>query len=318
MEDPLKVLGLSPGCTLADVRERYRVLCVKYHPDKNTGQEETFKAISEAYRRLRSEPLLLSTSVSGGPVSYLDGIVELDLKDFYYASERAIKVQRTHLCEACSGTGSKNGQAGVCKSCGGEGTIESSALFILGTDGTCQVCKGTGIVGDPCPVCRGEKKIEESVQASFRATLHVYYKRCALIPGFGNGRSDGTYEDLMVKVSIKEDPYVIIESNYFKVCVNITPSQRAIGDHCILDIFGRKVPYVIRPGESETYVTDGIRPGFSRTVRVIFKEYVPMDVRETAELYERAKQIEKKSFSAFGSKVPTSSWEPGTQPRQPT
>lgn len=46
-----KVLGLRKGASEEDIRKAYRRLALLYHPDRNkeTGAEETFKEINEAY-----------------------------------------------------------------------------------------------------------------------------------------------------------------------------------------------------------------------------------------------------------------------------
>ncbi|TFY61609.1 hypothetical protein EVG20_g6991 [Dentipellis fragilis] len=46
--DHYKTLGLSRGCTEADIKKSYRQAALKHHPDKG-GNEETFKRVLEAY-----------------------------------------------------------------------------------------------------------------------------------------------------------------------------------------------------------------------------------------------------------------------------
>jgi molecular chaperone DnaJ len=48
-----KILGVSEGATLDEVKKAYRNLALKYHPDRNTSNkkeaEERFKEVGEAY-----------------------------------------------------------------------------------------------------------------------------------------------------------------------------------------------------------------------------------------------------------------------------
>jgi molecular chaperone DnaJ len=47
-----RILNLKPEATQAEIKKAYRLLAVKYHPDKNDGDsssEERFKEIAEAY-----------------------------------------------------------------------------------------------------------------------------------------------------------------------------------------------------------------------------------------------------------------------------
>ena len=51
-KDYYKVLDLDRGASDAEIKKAYRKLAMKYHPDRNKGDEaaeERFKDISEAY-----------------------------------------------------------------------------------------------------------------------------------------------------------------------------------------------------------------------------------------------------------------------------
>ncbi|RWS18816.1 DnaJ-like protein, partial [Leptotrombidium deliense] len=48
-------LQVSTNCTLDDLRSSYKILALKYHPDKNPNEGERFKLISQAYKVL-SDP----------------------------------------------------------------------------------------------------------------------------------------------------------------------------------------------------------------------------------------------------------------------
>ena len=54
-KDYYEMLGVEPGAGEAEIKTAYRRLARKYHPDvsKESGAEETFKAINEAYEALR-------------------------------------------------------------------------------------------------------------------------------------------------------------------------------------------------------------------------------------------------------------------------
>lgn len=54
-KDYYKILEISFGCTNEDIKKSYRQLALKYHPDRNAGNElyeEKFKLITEAYETL--------------------------------------------------------------------------------------------------------------------------------------------------------------------------------------------------------------------------------------------------------------------------
>lgn len=50
--DPFALLGLEPGATLAEVRERFHALALEHHPDRG-GDAERMRALIEAYDQAR-------------------------------------------------------------------------------------------------------------------------------------------------------------------------------------------------------------------------------------------------------------------------
>lgn len=46
--NPYEVLNLDPGATVAEIKKQYRLLSLKYHPDKG-GDEVMFMRIAKAY-----------------------------------------------------------------------------------------------------------------------------------------------------------------------------------------------------------------------------------------------------------------------------
>ena len=58
MSDYYEVLGLKKGASSGDIKKAYRKLALKYHPDRNAGDQEAekkFKKISEAYAVLSDD-----------------------------------------------------------------------------------------------------------------------------------------------------------------------------------------------------------------------------------------------------------------------
>lgn len=54
-QDYYTILGIQKGASKDEVKKAFRKLAAKYHPDKQTGDEEKFKEISEAYSVLGDE-----------------------------------------------------------------------------------------------------------------------------------------------------------------------------------------------------------------------------------------------------------------------
>ena len=49
------ILGVQAGASQKEIKNAYRQLSLKYHPDRNKGDGEAFKKVTEAYQQLRSE-----------------------------------------------------------------------------------------------------------------------------------------------------------------------------------------------------------------------------------------------------------------------
>ena len=57
IEDPYKVLGLTPDASDEDVKRAYRALAKKYHPDLNPGDQEAARKMQEvnsAYEQIKN------------------------------------------------------------------------------------------------------------------------------------------------------------------------------------------------------------------------------------------------------------------------
>ncbi len=57
MTDPYKVLGVSPDASDEEIKQAYRRLAKKYHPDLNPGDEEAarrMQEVNEAYEQIKN------------------------------------------------------------------------------------------------------------------------------------------------------------------------------------------------------------------------------------------------------------------------
>lgn len=58
-ENPYQTLGVSPSASVAEIKQAYRVLIMRYHPDQNQGDAaavEKFRKVQEAYELLTRPP----------------------------------------------------------------------------------------------------------------------------------------------------------------------------------------------------------------------------------------------------------------------
>ena len=72
IEDPYKILGVSPNATDDEIKQAYRRLAKQYHPDRNPGDEEAAKKmqqINAAYEQIKN-PVASGQSGYGGYSQY--------------------------------------------------------------------------------------------------------------------------------------------------------------------------------------------------------------------------------------------------------
>lgn len=73
--DPYAVLGIPRGASAAEVKQAYRRLAMRYHPDRNPGDkraEESFKAVKAAYEQLTKAPAPAQERASSGLAADLE------------------------------------------------------------------------------------------------------------------------------------------------------------------------------------------------------------------------------------------------------
>ena len=69
MSDPYKVLGVSPDATDEQIKQAYRRLAKKYHPDLNPGDEaaaEKMQQINAAYEQIKNPEKATQSNPYGG------------------------------------------------------------------------------------------------------------------------------------------------------------------------------------------------------------------------------------------------------------
>jgi len=70
IDDPYKVLGVSPDATDDEIKQAYRALAKKYHPDRNPGDQQAAKKMQEinaAYEQIKNPEKFRGASGYGDP-----------------------------------------------------------------------------------------------------------------------------------------------------------------------------------------------------------------------------------------------------------
>ncbi len=220
--DYYEVLGLSRSASADEIRQAYRGLAKKLHPDinKSPDAEERFKEINEAYAVLSDENRRSSydrfghSGVQGMPMDFdfsfsdifedffgfgmgmgsrrnrnaprrganLRYDLHLEFEQAVFGLEKELEFERMETCSVCSGSGAEPGTS----------------------PSRCQTCNGTGeirqvrqtILGSmvnvtTCPACRGNGEVVDSPckKCSGQGLERVTIKRTIAVPA---GVDDGT------------------------------------------------------------------------------------------------------------------------------
>ncbi len=264
--DYYEVLGLSKSATPEEIKKAYRKMALKYHPDKNPGDDDAehkFKEAAEAYEVLSNpekkqrydqfghagvggaagggfggggmsmEDIFenfgdIFGSAFGGGFGGFGGFsgfggsrrggrrttkgsnlrvkVKLTLEEIAKGVTKKIKVNKYVGCDACSGTGAKDGSSyTTCSTCRGSGQVTQVTNTFLGqmqTASTCPTCGGEGkVITNKCDKCYGEGIVKDTEVISLDIPAGVGEGMQMSVAGKGNAaRRGGINGDLIVVI----------------------------------------------------------------------------------------------------------------------
>jgi len=203
-QDYYELLGVPRRATLKEIRQVYRKLARKYHPDLNPGDksaEEKFKQIQEAYdvlsdskkRQMYDQFGFYAENYQGGPPPGTDagpGEMHFDFGgfDFGGAGGTSFRDLFSQFFRGAGGEAAHEAQPGSDLEYQIEigfweavrGAVKKLTITRLDT---CAECRGTGAVGGAqqmCTVCGGSGR---TTQTSGRLRFNITCTRCG-----GSGR----------------------------------------------------------------------------------------------------------------------------------
>lgn len=197
MTDYYSILNISKQASQSEVKQAYKKLALKYHPDKQNGDTAQFQKIQEAYDTL-CDPIKRQKYDGGGegihfqPTHTFNSFFnfhfnqqtvkkansvytcKITLEDVYFGTIKKIKVKRYVLCTTCTDT---------CEICNGRGSKKIQHSFgpvVQVSETVCHACQGRGWkLGVKCSscTCTENKKVEEKI---FEIVIN---------PGIENGKT---------------------------------------------------------------------------------------------------------------------------------
>lgn len=223
-KDYYQILGLEKGASKEDVKKAFRKMAAKYHPDKQTGDEEKYKEVTEAYAVLGDDKKKAEYDTYGHAFNNSGGggFGGFNWADFAQQgggfNAGGFEFDISDIFENFGFGGGRRPERGRDVSIDINLTFNESIFgvtrkVLLTKNNTCTFCEGSGAKAGTekvsCTTCGGNGKIREtrqSVMGSFstvrecsdcRGTGKIPKEKCEHCSGAGVAR---TQEEISIKV----------------------------------------------------------------------------------------------------------------------
>ena len=280
MKDPYEVLNIKQGATKEEIKDAYKKLALKWHPDRhqdNPEAEEKFKEINAAYQLVKDgnydpnanqnfnpfqniNDIFNSTFNSGGFPFY--NVWEnnnhqqirrtnlfISLKEAKHGVKKKIRVTDYNQCPSCNGAGIEILDE-ACNKCKGSGFIRKMAGPVT-ISSPCNNCRGTGKkTGNVCKACSGQGKIrniedvEIDVPAGIRMSSQLKIK-----------------DNLIVQIQFKNDEDIKL----------IHPETGTVTSELKVDlktaVLGGSLPVETLDGQKNIKINPGMQPNTKISIK---------------------------------------------------
>ncbi|KUH38301.1 MULTISPECIES: molecular chaperone DnaJ [Streptomyces] len=211
-----------------------------------------------------------------------------------------LRMSSQQPCQACSGTGDKNGTPRVCPTCVGTGQVSRGGSGSFSLTDPCVDCKGRGLIAqDPCDVCHGSGRAKSSRTMQVRIPAGVSDGQRIRLRGKGApGERGGPAGDLYVIVHVDSHPVFGRKGDNLTVTVPVSFAEAALGGEIRVPTLGGpavtlKIPAgtpngrTMRARGKGAVRKDGTRGDLLVTVEVAVPEGLSAEAREALEAYRR-------------------------------
>jgi molecular chaperone DnaJ len=256
-KDYYNILGVGRNASDKEIKQAFRKLARKYHPDVNPGDksaEEKFKQVSEAYEVLSDADKRKKYDQFGDQWQYADqfskaggqrsGYQNYDFSDIFKGGgqSQSFNFDSGDLGSIFGdlfGGGRSKRQSRPRRGQDIESAVEvtleeaysgSSRLLSMQNDEACPTCRGTGRIQNAlCSTCQGrgtvrqEKRIEVKIPAGVKTGSRI---RIAGKGGEGHGGANG---DLYLAVTVKPHPVFERQENDLLVNIEVPLTTAVLG-----------------------------------------------------------------------------------------
>jgi molecular chaperone DnaJ len=247
-KDYYSILGLSRSASEKEIKQSFRRLARKYHPDVNPGDktaEEKFKQISEAYEVLSDKDKRKKYDRFGDKWQYADQFgggggrgttyQNFDFSDIFGGGSQTYTTYGGGGYDSLldellrgSGAGSRTRRPQPRRGRDFQHPVEvtleeafsgSSRLLSLQDEEVCSTCHGSGRIQNAlCSVCQGRGSVSKTKRIEVKIPAGVKSGSRVRIAGKGGEGRGGARGDLYLAVSIK--PHKLFERQGDDLLVN--------------------------------------------------------------------------------------------------
>ena len=223
-KDYYSILGVSRNASEQEIKQAYRKLARKHHPDVNPGNKEAeakFKEINEAHEVLSNKEKRQKYDQFGDQWQYADQFRQAQQETPFWDFSQSGGAQRFHFEEADLGSlfgnlfgGSRSRRVRPRRGQDIEHPVEvtleeayhgTKRTIALQTEEACSGCNGTGRIQNlPCSICRGSGAVSRIKRIEVKIPTGVKDGSRVRIAGKGGpGYAGGTPGNLYLLVSVK-------------------------------------------------------------------------------------------------------------------
>jgi molecular chaperone DnaJ len=292
-KDYYAILGVDKKASKEEIKKAFHKLAHKFHPDKNQGDSEKFKEVSEAYAILGDEKKRAEydsygrTFGGGGGAGFNPQDAGFDFSQFSDAFQGGFSFDFSDIFGDMF-SGAQRSRRGRDISIDLEITFKESVFgtkrkVLLAKTSQCETCKGSGAEPgtslETCKVCNGAGKIHETTNSFFGAI--TVEKICRTCHGTGKVpkekchtcRGEGVYKkqeeiEIVVPPGIEVGEMIRLSGMgeavagglagdlYVKVHVQIDPRFKKDGLNLVTDL-SIKLSDALLGGEYKVATLDG-------------------------------------------------------------
>ncbi len=284
--NPFQVLGVNAYASEQEIKQAFRKLAKKYHPDLNMaayGFEEKFTELTCAYKTIRDSkensaggqaPGFASHPPGGGgffkkgigslfgpkafgglnftplPGENIEKLISISFKEVIRGVKKRLKFDAYVACADCSGNGSKGGASFVvCPLCQGAGRALAGAGGYAGHQ-LCPQCLGGGdVIRVRCRRCKARGRIKGVREVNISIPPGVADGARFLVRDKGDaGRLLWPSGDLIITVSTVEHPFFRRRGNDIFCHAPVPFTTAALGGSVTVPTISNDVKMTVPPG----------------------------------------------------------------------